>query len=137
MPPNHAQHGSQPQPPAGEFGREEGVEDAGQHIFGHPLSLVFHHQADVPAGGQPLPQHPAGLVFGIHDNGPGTQPDGARLPFIRFGGIDDQVHDHLLHLPHVRLYGRQVGHELGIQGYAAGYAGLQQGQILLHQCVQV
>ncbi len=93
-----AKDGGESEAAAGELGGEEGVEDAGDGFGAHAGAVVGDLEIDVVAGGKF-----GGEVGGAEEGGVGVLKAGGDVDVARavadgVGGVDDEVHQDLLHL---------------------------------------
>ena len=104
---DYAEDRRHPQPPAGELGGEERVEDLGKSRLVHAATGVRDLQRHVEPLGHPV-RKPGLLEVGIGAfQAAGRDGDDAALVTDRLGGVDDQVHDDLADLGGVGGYRRQ------------------------------
>ena len=103
---HNAEHGGETEAAAGEFRREEGVEDFREDVGGHATTGVAHLEKDILALGEPGPSGAAvkGRVIGVHEAG--GHDDFAAAITGGVGGVEDQVHHDLAELSGVGQDGR-------------------------------
>ena len=103
MAPHDPEHRRQPEPAAGELGREEGVEELLEGLSLDAEARVGDLEIGVLALGQLVVQIGAGQVLAVGAQDGGSQLDHARTAADRLRRVCDQIHDDLSQLSRIRV----------------------------------